>query len=35
MQDQALVRQQTASAEGYVPLSAVDLAVEKEKLKGL
>lgn len=32
---QALVRQQTASAEGYVPLSAVDLAVEKEKLKGL
>lgn len=32
---QALVKKQTASAEGYVPLSAGDLAAEREKLKGL
>ncbi|MBD1553250.1 PstS family phosphate ABC transporter substrate-binding protein [Pseudomonas typographi] len=32
---QALVRQQTDSAEGYVPLSTADLARERKKLEGL
>ncbi|WP_416424199.1 substrate-binding domain-containing protein [Pseudomonas sp. App30] len=32
---QALVRAQTASAEGYVPLSAADLARERQKLREL
>ena len=32
---QALVRAQTASAEGYVPLSAADLASERRKLDAL
>lgn len=32
---QALVRAQTASEEGYVPLSAQDLALERRKLEGL
>lgn len=32
---QALVRQQTASAEGYVPLSAADLDRERRKLEAL